>query len=68
MDQFLNVGVVQQETQSFALNVESDLDLEYAMALTYPTNIMLLQTGSLAEGLGLKNCDENLLLILPLSL
>ena len=51
----LNVGVVQQQHQSFELNGESDLDLEYAMALTDPTPISLLQTGDLIEGLGLGN-------------
>jgi tripeptidyl-peptidase I len=51
----LNVGVVQQQNQSFELNGESDLDLEYAMALTDPTPISLLQTGDLIEGLDLGN-------------
>lgn len=49
----MNVGVVQQQNQSFDINGESDLDLEYAMVLTDPTPISLLQTGDLVEGLGL---------------
>ena len=47
------VGVIQQQNQSFEINGESDLDLEYAMVLTDPTPISLLQTGDLVEGLGL---------------
>jgi tripeptidyl-peptidase I len=47
----LNAGVVQQKDQSFENNGESDLDLEYAMVLTDPTPISLLQTGDLVEGL-----------------
>jgi len=45
MDRSSNIGVVQQDKQSFEYNGESDLDLEYAMALTDPTPITLLQTG-----------------------
>lgn len=47
------VGVVQQQNQSVYYDEESDLDLEYAMALTDPTPVTLLQTGDLIEGLGL---------------
>ncbi|KAH9176550.1 subtilisin-like protein [Lactarius sanguifluus] len=36
-------------------NGESDLDLEYAMALTNPQPITLLQTGDLVEGAGFDN-------------
>ena len=32
------------------MNGESDLDLEYAMALVNPTPITLLQTGDAVEG------------------
>ena len=43
-------AVVQTEDQSFDFNGESDLDLEYAMSLTNPQEITLLQTGDLVEG------------------
>ena len=43
-------AVVQTTNQSFDFNAESDLDLEYAMALTNPQTITLLQTGDLVEG------------------
>jgi hypothetical protein len=46
---------VQEQNQSFDINGESDLDLEYAMVLTDPTPISLLQTGDLVEGLGLEH-------------
>jgi tripeptidyl-peptidase-1 len=36
--------------QSFDLNGESDLDLEYAMGLTAPQEITLLQAGDDVEG------------------
>jgi tripeptidyl-peptidase-1 len=42
--------VVQQTDQSFNFNGESDLDLEYAMTLTNPQTVTLLQTGDLVEG------------------
>ncbi|KAI0305677.1 subtilisin-like protein [Multifurca ochricompacta] len=48
-------GVVQTIAQSFSFNGESDLDLEYAMALTNPQPITLLQTGDLVEGAGFDN-------------
>jgi hypothetical protein len=57
-DQFLNVGFVQTQNQSSEFNAESDLDLEYAMTLTDPTPITLLQTGDLIQGLGLESRDE----------
>ena len=44
-------AVVQTTNQSFDFNGESDLDLEYAMALTNPQIITLLQTGDIVEGL-----------------
>ena len=56
--QFLNVGVVQQQNQSADYNQESDLDLEYAMTLTDPTPVTVLQTGDLVEGSGVGSCDE----------
>lgn len=43
-------AVIQTTDQSFDFNGESDLDLEYAMGLTNPQPITLLQTGDLAEG------------------
>jgi hypothetical protein len=47
-------GVAQTTNQSFGFNGESDLDLEYAMSLTNPQPITLLQTGDLVEG----NCQQ----------
>ena len=44
------LGVDQTTEQSFDFNGESDLDLEYAMALTNPQPITLLQTGDTVEG------------------
>lgn len=65
-DQF--VGVVQQQKQSVYYDEESDLDLEYAMALTDPTPVTLLQTGDLIEGLGLASRDQDVPLISALNL
>ncbi|KAF8194206.1 Pro-kumamolisin, activation domain-containing protein [Pholiota molesta] len=48
-------AVVQTTDQSFDFNGESDLDLEYAMGLTAPQPITLLQTGDLVEGAGFDN-------------
>lgn len=48
-------GVAQTVNQSFDFNGESDLDLEYGMALTNPQPITLLQTGDLVEGAGFDN-------------
>ncbi|OBZ71486.1 Tripeptidyl-peptidase SED1 [Grifola frondosa] len=48
-------GVVQTTDQSFDFNGESDLDLEYAFALTNPQPISLLQTGDLVEGASFDN-------------
>ncbi|KAH8994045.1 subtilisin-like protein [Lactarius akahatsu] len=47
--------VVQTIAQNFNFNGESDLDLEYAMVLTNPQPITLLQTGDLVEGAGFDN-------------
>lgn len=58
VSQFLNVGVVQTQNQTDQYNEESNLDLEYAMTLTDPTPITLLQTGDLIQGLGLGSRDE----------
>ncbi|KAF9046290.1 subtilisin-like protein [Panaeolus papilionaceus] len=48
-------AVVQTQNQSFNFNGESDLDLQYGMALTAPQEITLLQTGDLEEGAGFDN-------------
>ncbi|KAJ7505931.1 subtilisin-like protein [Mycena galericulata] len=48
-------AVVQTSDQSFDFNGESDLDLEYAMSLTNPQPIQLLQTGDIVEGAGFDN-------------
>ncbi|KAI0266070.1 subtilisin-like protein [Gloeopeniophorella convolvens] len=48
-------GVLQTSNQTFDDNGESDLDLEYAMTLTNPQPITLLQTGDLIEGAGFDN-------------
>jgi hypothetical protein len=66
--QFLNVGVVQQQNQSVVFNEESDLDLEYAMTLTDPTPVTVLQTGDLVEGSGVRSCDECVSLMSALNL
>jgi hypothetical protein len=66
--QFLNVGVVQQQNQSVEYNEESDLDLEYAMTLTDPTPVTVLQTGDLVEGSDVGSCDECVSLMSALNL
>ncbi|KAH9978682.1 subtilisin-like protein [Lactifluus volemus] len=43
-------GTPQTQNQSVEYNAESDLDLEYAMVLTDPTPITLLQTGDMVKG------------------
>lgn len=43
-------AVVQTTNQSFAFNGESDLDLEYAMALTNPQTVTLFQVGDAVQG------------------
>ncbi|KAJ7200324.1 subtilisin-like protein [Mycena pura] len=48
-------AIVQTIDQSFDLNGESDLDLEYGMALTNPQPVQLLQTGDIVEGAGFDN-------------
>jgi len=48
-------GVAQTTSQSFDTNGESDLDLEYAFAITNPQPILLLQTGDLVEGASFNN-------------
>ncbi|KAF8883763.1 Pro-kumamolisin, activation domain-containing protein [Gymnopilus junonius] len=48
-------AVVQNTSRSFNFNGESDLDLQYAMGLTAPQQITLLQTGDLSQGAGFDN-------------
>ena len=43
-------AVIQTINQSFDLNGESSLDLEYGMVLTNPQPVTLLQVGDLIEG------------------
>lgn len=68
VNQLLSVGVVQQQNRSTEFDEESDLDLEYAMVLTDPTPVTLLQTGDLIEGSGLGSRDEDVPLISALNL
>jgi tripeptidyl-peptidase I len=53
MNQFLSVGSVHLQNQPSFYDGEGDLDLEYTMALTDPTPVILLQTGDLVQGLSL---------------
>lgn len=48
-------GVVQQSNMGFGYNGESDLDLEYAMALVYPQKVTLYQVGDTVEGASFNN-------------
>jgi tripeptidyl-peptidase-1 len=48
-------GFLQTETESFDLNGESDLDLEYGMSLVYPQKVTLYQTGDYVEGASFNN-------------
>ncbi len=48
-------GVLQQTNASFDFNGESDLDLQYAMALVYPQKVLLYQVGDLVEGASFNN-------------
>ncbi|KAF7357282.1 Serine protease S53 [Mycena sanguinolenta] len=48
-------AIVQTTNETFDFNGESDLDLEYAMALTNPQPVQLLQTGDIVEGAGFDN-------------
>lgn len=48
-------GVLQTQTESFNYNGESDLDLEYAMALVAPQKVTLYQVGDLVEGASFNN-------------
>lgn len=48
--QSIDGGVVQQEQTGFGFNGESNLDLEYGMALVYPQKVTLYQVGDEVEG------------------
>ncbi|TVY30670.1 Tripeptidyl-peptidase sed1 [Lachnellula hyalina] len=48
-------ATVQTTTQSFDDNGESDLDLQYAIALVYPQKVTLYQTGDSVEGASFNN-------------
>lgn len=48
-------GLPQTQTQSFNYTGESDLDLEYAMALAYPQEVTLYQIGDMIEGASFNN-------------
>ncbi|KAJ6555036.1 subtilisin-like protein [Mycena vulgaris] len=48
-------AIVQTIVEDFGFNGESDLDLEYAMSLTNPQPVQLLQTGDIVEGAGFDN-------------
>ncbi|SMQ45934.1 unnamed protein product [Zymoseptoria tritici ST99CH_3D7] len=48
-------GVVQQDQMGFQYNGESNLDLEYAMALVYPQKVTLYQVGDLVQGASFNN-------------
>lgn len=48
-------AVVQTTTESFDDNGESDLDLEYAIALVYPQKVTLYQVGDTVEGASFNN-------------
>ncbi|EJU00428.1 subtilisin-like protein [Dacryopinax primogenitus] len=48
-------GEPQTELEGFGYNGESDLDLQYAMALVYPLNPTLFQAGDIVEGASFNN-------------
>ncbi|KAM3086466.1 hypothetical protein ACMFMF_000415 [Clarireedia jacksonii] len=48
-------GELQTIVESFSYNGESDLDLEYAMALVSPQNVTLYQVGDIAQGASFNN-------------
>lgn len=48
-------GVVQTTNKSFNFNGESNLDLQYAMALAYPQPVTLYQAGDLVMGASFNN-------------
>ncbi|TIA00780.1 subtilisin-like protein [Aureobasidium pullulans] len=48
-------ATVQQTQMGFNYNGESNLDLEYAMALIYPEKVTLYQVGDLVEGASFNN-------------
>ncbi|KAK4995296.1 hypothetical protein LTR66_004858 [Elasticomyces elasticus] len=48
-------GILQQTNMSFVYNGESDLDLEYGMALVYPVPVTLYQAGDIVQGASFNN-------------
>ncbi|KAL9489828.1 hypothetical protein ACSS6W_002105 [Trichoderma asperelloides] len=48
-------GYPQQQQEDVYDNMESDLDLEYAMALVYPQEVTLFQVGDMVEGASYNN-------------
>jgi tripeptidyl-peptidase-1 len=48
-------AIVQQTTQSFNDNGESDLDLQYAISLVFPQKVGLYQIGDTVEGASFNN-------------
>jgi tripeptidyl-peptidase-1 len=46
----MSTSIIQTINQSFEFNGKSDLDLEYAMALTNPQEITLFQMGDIVKG------------------
>ena len=48
-------AIVQTTNQGFGYNGESDLDLEYAMALINPQKVTLYQVGDTVEGASFNN-------------
>ncbi|KAJ7149241.1 subtilisin-like protein [Mycena crocata] len=48
-------AIFQTIVESFEFNGESDLDLEYGMALTNPQSVQVLQTGDIVEGASFNN-------------
>ena len=49
LSNFYFPAVIQTVNQTFEVDVESSLDLEYGMALTNPQPVTLLQVGDLIE-------------------
>ncbi|RDW84876.1 putative tripeptidyl-peptidase 1 [Coleophoma cylindrospora] len=48
-------GLLQTIVEDFNYNGESDLDLEYSMALVYPQSVTLYQVGDIFEGASFNN-------------
>jgi tripeptidyl-peptidase-1 len=52
---FIDGAILQTIVEDFEFNGESNLDLQYGMALTNPQPVTLLQTGDIVEGAGFDN-------------